>query len=113
VVIKALATATSRQKGWRLLKRDEQIQGLRNWPVRGDSLACYRMLLQIQHANVEGVDEISLLSALELSQGDEIATSCIRCHKGTADGTMGFFVAAFVRQTEEEEEWDGFSDEGG
>lgn len=62
-------------------------------------------------------------------QSEEIRNACIRCEKGTEEGTMGFFVAAFVRnadpQTEAtvsiasangvtveemDEEWNGFSD---
>jgi putative methyltransferase len=57
---------------------------------------------------------------------DEVCKACIRCEKGTQEGTMGFFVAAFVRDVEgvgnsaavsndtsqdQENEWNGFSDE--
>jgi putative methyltransferase len=76
-------------------------------------------------------DEINVTE----KQKKEVLDACIRCDKGTEDGTMGFFVAAFVRDQdaaqngvhnghnvvahateegsddEEEEEWNGFSDE--
>ena len=31
------------------------------------------------------------------SDVEEIAEACIRCEKGTKEGTQGFFVVAFVR----------------
>ena len=69
-----------------------------------------------------------------LESKEEVLDACIRCNKGTDDGTMGFFVAAFVRHSaaaanefhrreddsaqprnipvvaEDEDEWNGFSD---
>ncbi|KAH6624787.1 S-adenosyl-L-methionine-dependent methyltransferase [Chaetomium sp. MPI-SDFR-AT-0129] len=56
---------------WRLLPRSAQIRGMRDWPVRGDLDAC-------------GGDE-------------EAAQACIRAQRGDGRGTMGFFVACFVR----------------
>ncbi|KAF2860151.1 S-adenosyl-L-methionine-dependent methyltransferase [Piedraia hortae CBS 480.64] len=73
-------------KDWRLLKRDEQVLGMRNWPIRG----------------------------LETAFGDrrDLSDACMRCNKGVE--TMGFFVAAFVRRSQDdekgEEEWAGFVD---
>ncbi|KAK4146204.1 S-adenosyl-L-methionine-dependent methyltransferase [Dichotomopilus funicola] len=56
---------------WRLLPRSAQIRGMRDWPVRGDIDAC---------------------------EGDEeAAQACIRAQRGDGRGTMGFFVACFVR----------------
>jgi 25S rRNA (cytosine2278-C5)-methyltransferase len=75
--------------GWRVLRRDEQPQRLRNWRRRGLVEEC-------------------------VSEG--VAQGCIRCEKGT-DGTIGFFAVGFVRDAEvstngiemedDEEEWGG------
>ena len=100
VVLKALASPTAKRRGWDVLRRDEQISGMRAWEIRGDLQACKEVM------DGGGVDQI--------------AEACIRCEKGTKEGTQGFFVAAFVRDGEErnwrepsEEEWDGCSDHGG
>ncbi|KAL3423625.1 NOL1/NOP2/sun family protein [Phlyctema vagabunda] len=71
VVRKALRSEIAKQRGWTILTRDRQIQGMKDWPVRG---------------------------SLEASEGNKsIAEACIRANKGDGNGTMGFFVAAFVR----------------
>ncbi|KAF2622458.1 S-adenosyl-L-methionine-dependent methyltransferase [Macroventuria anomochaeta] len=123
VVFQALATSVAKERGWRVLRREEQVEGLRKWGRRG----------QWEDGKLSGsvVDEKSKGGVLE---------GCIRCDKGTEEGTMGFFVAAFVRDGEskvvaregdemeedvrkpaapteeqdgdEEEDWDGFSDDG-
>ncbi|KAI7915491.1 hypothetical protein M9X92_008406 [Pyricularia oryzae] len=60
-----------RNPGWRIMKREEQVDGMQRWPVRGEVQFC---------------------------EGDkEIAEGCIRAYKGDGHGVMGFFVAAFVR----------------
>ena len=72
--------------GWRVLKRNEQPNGLKEWHRRGLPEEC----------------------------PSDIAEACIRCEKGT-DGTIGFFAVGFVRDAltngvqsqEEEEEWQG------
>ena len=101
VVLKALGSPTAKRRGWGVLRRDEQITGVRAWEIRGDLQACKEVM--------DGEDV------------EQIAEACIRCEKGTKEGTQGFFVAAFVRDGDErngqepsEEEWDGCSDnEGG
>ena len=97
VVVKALSSPTAKRRGWGVLRRDEQISGMRAWKIRGDLQACKEVM------DREGVEQI--------------AEACIRCEKGTKEGTQGFFVAAFVRGGDErdgqelsEEEWDGCSD---
>ncbi|KAI1344294.1 S-adenosyl-L-methionine-dependent methyltransferase [Xylariaceae sp. FL0016] len=71
VVLKALESDVAKTRGWRVMKRDEQVRGLRSWPVRG---------------------------SVEASGGDEeIADACIRSYKDDGRGVMGFFVAGFVR----------------
>ena len=126
VMFQALATAVAKERGWRVMRREEQVDGLRKWERRG----------RWEEEKLSGsvVDEESKQNVLD---------GCIRCDKGTEEGTMGFFVAAFVRDGEdgerselgrvevdemkvevhkpaapteekdgdEEEEWDGFSDD--
>ncbi|KAI1739851.1 S-adenosyl-L-methionine-dependent methyltransferase [Xylaria scruposa] len=71
VVLKALQSEVAVRRGWRIMRRDQQVQGMRGWPVRG---------------------------SLEASDGDEeIAEACIRSYKDDGRGVMGFFVAGFVR----------------
>ncbi|KAI0512784.1 S-adenosyl-L-methionine-dependent methyltransferase [Xylaria bambusicola] len=71
VVLKALQSDIALERGWRIMKRDTQVEGMRSWPVRG---------------------------SLEASRGDEeVAEACIRSYKDDGRGVMGFFVAGFVR----------------
>ena len=95
VVSAALASIEAKKRGWRILRRDEQLDGMRAWNVRGR------------------------LSAFEGTNAAEtIAEACIRCEKFTEEGTQGFFVAAFVRDEDtpaskdevHEDEWEGFED---
>jgi len=72
VIQKALASTIAKERGWRIMRRDEQIRGMREWPVRGSVEAC---------------------------DGDyDLADSCIRASKGDEHGTMGFFLAGFIRE---------------
>lgn len=73
VVKQALASTIAKERGWRILRRDDQIRGMREWPIRGSLDAC---------------------------DGDALlAESCIRANKGDEHGTMGFFLAGFVRDS--------------
>ncbi|RFU79925.1 nol1 nop2 sun domain [Trichoderma arundinaceum] len=73
VVIRALASDIAKAKGWRILRREDQVSGMRDWPVRG---------------------------LAEAAEGDEaVAEGCIRSYKGDGRGVMGFFVAGFVRDS--------------
>jgi putative methyltransferase len=131
VVFQALATSVAKERGWRILKREEQVEGLRIWKRRGDW----------EDGKLSG-------SVVDEQSKQDVLNGCIRCGKGTEEGTMGFFVAAFVRDggddkysesagrdmremptekgrkpaapteerdgvdgSDEEEEWDGFSDD--
>lgn len=101
VVVQALRSDVAVRRGWRIMAREEQVEGMRTWHTRGWADAC----------RVADAGE----------QAPTIADGCIRCEKGTEDGTMGFFVAAFVRDGEtdaaaartakddEDEEWNGFA----
>jgi len=101
VVTKALHSDFARQARWRILLRNEQVAGMKTWNIRGKQGGCLGMMDQ----------------GIGISP-EEIAEACIRCEKGTKEGTQGFFVAAFVRDFAgdgghgevEDEEWEGFSD---
>ncbi|KAJ8109842.1 hypothetical protein ONZ43_g6025 [Nemania bipapillata] len=81
VVIKALQSEVAMKRGWRIMRRDQQVRGMREWPVRG---------------------------SIEASGGDqEIAEACIRSYKDDGRGVMGFFVAGFVRDAGSEVGTDG------
>ncbi|EKG12578.1 hypothetical protein MPH_10243 [Macrophomina phaseolina MS6] len=110
VVLRALASDVARQRGWRVLRREEQVDGMKRWCVRGEEGAC---------DGVEGTEGLDV-------DKEMVREACIRCEKGTSEGTMGFFVAAFVREGNDEmaeddaavetgpdgeEEWNGFSDD--
>lgn len=121
VVIAALRSPEDQQRGWRILRRAEQVAGMRAWGIRGDRQACERFL--------DG----------RTQEVEDVVEGCIRCEKGTKEGTMGFFVACFVRDelsagdeqvrdlevgpaedrnglfglTLEDSEWQGFSDDDG
>ncbi|KAI0468275.1 S-adenosyl-L-methionine-dependent methyltransferase [Xylaria cf. heliscus] len=78
VVLKALRSEVAVKGGWRIMQRDQQVEGMREWPVRG---------------------------SLEASGGDdEVAEACIRSYKDDGRGVMGFFVAGFVRDAGAEAE---------
>ena len=116
VVIRALNSPLALQSGWRILRRDEQVSGMKAWDVRGHIGECGGLLPGSIHTS------------------EEISEACIRCNKGTKEGTQGFFVVGFVRDYVEptvaepdrgritlissshgsstEEVWEGFSDEG-
>lgn len=71
VVMKALQSDVAKSRGWQILKRGDQVHGMREWPVRGVPEYC---------------------------DGDtSIAEGCIRSYKDDGQGVMGFFVAGFVR----------------
>lgn len=99
VVMNAFRSSVAIERGWRVLRRKEQISGMKAWNIRG------KLDAWMGNLKVEGINEA------------EIAEACIRCEKGTKEGTQGFFVAAFVRQVESanteqsiDQEWEGFSD---
>ena len=82
VVIKALESSVAQASNWQILRRDEQISGVKAWAIRGDLASCQEAL-----------------SRHDLYQAREIAEACVRCEKGTKEGTQGFFLAAFIRDT--------------
>ena len=69
------------------------------WTIRGNAAAC------MGSANDKSINVA------------DVAEACIRCEKGTKEGTQGFFGAPFVRQIESpgtvqlmDQGWEGFSD---
>lgn len=108
VVFKALDSTEAKKFGWTILKRDDQVSGLKQWPRRG----VWEDGKLDERANTTD------------QQKQEVLDGCIRCDKATEDGTMGFFVAGFVREGSVEpdgngvadeamdDEWNGFGDEG-
>ncbi|TDZ65011.1 25S rRNA (cytosine-C(5))-methyltransferase rcm1 [Colletotrichum trifolii] len=74
VVMKALESKAAKERGWKVLLREKQVSGMRDWPVRGLPEAC-------------GGDK-------------DVSEACIRTYKGDGRGVMGFFVAAFARDGE-------------
>ncbi|KAL1592400.1 hypothetical protein SLS60_011479 [Paraconiothyrium brasiliense] len=113
VVFQALASEIASARGWTVLPRQLQVQGMKDWKRRG-ILEPEKLDPRVDLAHV---------------QKEAICNACIRCEKGTEEGTMGFFVAAFIRNAEtgsdryvaslgavedaEEDEWQGCSDGGG
>ncbi|CAK7563658.1 MAG: hypothetical protein SEPTF4163_001531 [Sporothrix epigloea] len=94
VVVRALRTA--RKKGWRLLRRDEQVAGMQAWPVRGDVASAANVPLDDgSDQDGDDVDDDDALAADE--DAAAVAEACIRSYAGDDRGVMGFFVAAFVR----------------
>ncbi|KAI9797348.1 MAG: hypothetical protein M1833_005528 [Piccolia ochrophora] len=112
VVTKALRSSVASEAGWRVLQRQDQVQGLRDWDLRGD-LDGLRTVLDSESDTIR------------------IADACIRTRKGSIEGTTGFFVAGFVRDrlpllamnerlqnpgtndqgyASEDDEWQGFVD---
>jgi putative methyltransferase len=86
VVARILGTQVARERGWRLMRRDEQPDGLRCWKKRGIR----------EEKPAEG--ETGPSGSVDLS--DEALEACIRSWQGDAEGLGGFFVAGFVRDPE-------------
>jgi putative methyltransferase len=103
VVSKVLGSQVAKSRGWSVLRRQEQVSGLRDWVHRG-----------VETTMTDG----------SLPLNDEVREACIRCHPGDEQGTMGFFLCGFVRDpsdpkdaglpntvlSEDDEHWEGFSD---
>jgi putative methyltransferase len=81
VVLKALESEVAQERGWKILKRQDQVRGMRDWPVRGDVAAA--------------------------GGNQEVADGCIRAYKGDEHCVMGFFVAGFVRDPTSTPDEDG------
>jgi putative methyltransferase len=107
VVARILASQVARERGWQLLRREDQVPGLSVWQHRGVS----RSEMMASEAQTAG----RILKEEELE-------ACIRCHPGDSEGTMGFFVCCFIRSasgrvgsdntspSDTTESWEGFGD---
>ncbi|KAK3954199.1 S-adenosyl-L-methionine-dependent methyltransferase [Pseudoneurospora amorphoporcata] len=83
VVLRALASEVAKRRGWKILKREEQVDGMRRWDVRGEAEAMV----------VEGVTE-----GMDQKEREEVRDAVIRAYyRDDGRGVMGFFVAGFVR----------------
>jgi 25S rRNA (cytosine2278-C5)-methyltransferase len=80
VVRKALEHPIAKERGWRILSRERQIRGMREWPIRGSLEAC--------------------------NGHEELAEACIRANKDDEHCTMGFFLAGFIRDLKPARELD-------
>lgn len=103
VVAKVLDSTIAKSRGWSVLRREDQVPGLRDWEHRGVG---------------------SALNAESSPLSDDGREACIRCHPGDEQGTMGFFLCGFVRDpsdprhlgsqsteaNQDDDGWDGFSD---
>lgn len=81
VVARVLKSRVARERGWRVLRREEQVDGMRRWKSRGVARG-------EKDTNGDGDEEV-----LDQEQLD----ACIRCNPDDEEGTMGFFVCGFVR----------------
>lgn len=82
VVLRALSSPVATQRRWRILERGTQVSGAKDWAIRGNRAAC-------ESWSVDG-------------DVQTVAEACIRCERGTEEGTQGFFVAGFVRDDAED-----------
>ncbi|KAL4743359.1 S-adenosyl-L-methionine-dependent methyltransferase [Aspergillus similis] len=122
VVQRILESDVAKQRGWRVLRRDEQPEGLKRWKHRG---------VKREEPSTDGAIEGG-----EVNLSDEELGGCLRCWPGDDEGTGGFFVVGFVREgdddgfgsrvdgegesegknssgeenEDEDDEWEGFSD---
>ncbi|KAL4786327.1 S-adenosyl-L-methionine-dependent methyltransferase [Aspergillus varians] len=88
VVSRILDSEVAKRRGWRVLRRDEQPDGLKKWKHRG---------VKSEKAS-GGVEACSV----DLSEED--LEGCLRCWPGDEEGTGGFFVVGFVRDGDKDGE---------
>ena len=112
VVQRVLASDVARRRGWRVLRREEQPEGLRGWRARGVK------------SDIATDGNATPATDMEVDLGEEDLQGCLRCWPGDEEGVGGFFVVGFVRdgdadegqghgnedEDEDEDEWGGFSD---
>ncbi|RAL16973.1 rRNA (cytosine-C5-)-methyltransferase RCM1 [Aspergillus homomorphus CBS 101889] len=92
VVARILASDVAKRRGWRIMRRDEQPEGMKKWRHRG-------VRSEKAGGAVAGV-EVQPVGDLGLS--DEVLEGCLRCWPGDDEGTGGFFIAGFVRDGDDE-----------
>lgn len=88
VVVAALLSPIARERGWKI---DSELSMLKEWKRRGIVEEVENMAKGLLKHNEE----------LDHSWVKDVAMGCVRCDGG--DGTGGFFVACFVRETDRSE----------
>jgi putative methyltransferase len=83
VVAAALRSEVARRRGWRVLRREEQVRGMAEWPVRGQVFSS---------SSTPGSGDGG-----ELDMDSAALEGCVRAEAGDGRGVMGFFVVCFVR----------------
>ena len=108
VVSRALASDAAKRRGWRIMRRDEQPEGLAVWKHRG-----------VREEDSGKASALASSDVAPVNLSDEELDACLRCWPGDEEGLGGFFIAGFIRDShsngietngDEEDEWDGFSD---
>ncbi|KAL5333284.1 S-adenosyl-L-methionine-dependent methyltransferase [Aspergillus crustosus] len=89
VVQRVLESEVARERGWRVMRRDEQPVGLREWGFRGVK----SQKEENENENENGHDN----EVREVRLEEEELQGCLRCWPGDVEGTGGFFVVGFVR----------------
>ncbi|KAA8651368.1 hypothetical protein EYZ11_000945 [Aspergillus tanneri] len=100
VVSRILASDVAKRRGWRIMRRDEQPQGLRAWKHRG-----------VRTEESRARDGAVQAPDIKVDLSDEELEGCLRCWPGDDEGLGGFFVAGFIR--DKELAWDGEADDPG
>ncbi|KAK6813345.1 hypothetical protein RU639_011089 [Aspergillus parasiticus] len=129
VVERLLTSEVAKRRGWRIMRRDEQPEGLRTWKHRG-------VRTESRSSGDSQTQDGTQDTELKVDLSDEVLEGCLRCWPGDDEGLGGFFVAGFVRdeslagkvenpqhghedesedddgedEDDDEDEWAGFSD---
>ncbi|KAF7588096.1 putative 28S rRNA (cytosine-C(5))-methyltransferase [Aspergillus hancockii] len=103
VVSRLLASEVAKRRGWRVMRRDEQPEGLRAWKHRG-------VRTEGPRAGGSQAQNGGQSPEVKVDLSDEDLEGCLRCFAGDAEGTGGFFVAGFVRDESQPEELEGSQD---
>ena len=127
VVAKALELPVAKERHWKVWSREEQPAGLRKWQYRG--MRTKGVFMGIDVSSNEEPSHKPDESAGQLNERD--TNACIRCVSGDREGTIGFFVCGFIRNSasnseetlqarsvtaiklpncHSEDEWNGFED---
>ncbi|KAL1864628.1 hypothetical protein Plec18167_009693 [Paecilomyces lecythidis] len=88
VVSRILASDVAKSGGWRIMRRDEQPEGLKKWRHRG---------IRTDVVPVPNAADKQPEANPIVNLTDEEIEACVRCWAGDDEGTGGFFVAGFVR----------------
>ncbi|EIT75195.1 NOL1/NOP2/sun domain protein [Aspergillus flavus] len=128
VVERLLTSEVAKRRGWRIMRRNEQPEGLRTWKHRG-------VRTESRGSGDSETQDGTQGAELKVDLSDEVLEGCLRCWPGDDEGLGGFFVAGFVRDEslagkvedpqhghedksedddgedeDDEDEWAGFSD---